>query len=138
MRHPSETNLEASFDAPFDEEEDLLRRIDALARLLDARFSIFGVRFGIDGLVGLIPGIGDVATAMMSFYLILLAARAGAGIGVILAMVFNVLIDTLVGSIPVLGDIFDVTYRANIRNAELLREYLAKKKARRERRANHG
>ncbi len=113
----------AARDAELDEER-LMRRVDALARLLDAQFSLFGFRFGLDGLIGLVPGVGDAATGALSLYLILLAARAGAGPGLVGRMIVNVLIDTLVGAVPVLGDIFDIAFRANALNAKLLREHL--------------
>ena len=109
-------------------DEALIRRIDRLARLLDSRFSIFGFRFGLDGLIGLIPGIGDAATGILSFYLIFEAARAGASLGLIGRMIVNVLIDILLGAVPLLGDVFDFAYRANAANAKLLHEYLLKKR----------
>ncbi|MEO0879272.1 MAG: DUF4112 domain-containing protein [Pseudomonadota bacterium] len=112
------------------EDDALIDRIDRLARLLDTQFSLFGFRFGIDGLIGLIPGIGDAATAIMSLYLIVLAARAGASLGLIVQMIANVIFDMVIGAVPVLGDLFDFTFRANARNARLLHAYLAAKRAR--------
>lgn len=105
------------------------RRIDRLADLLDTRFRlpILGYRFGLDSLIGLIPGVGDAATAAISFYIIFEAARAGAGPLLILRMIYNVVIDAILGSVPVLGDLFDFAFKANLRNANLLREHYARK-----------
>jgi hypothetical protein len=94
----------------------------ALARVLDTAVGIPGtrLRIGLDALLGLIPGAGDAVSAALSGYIILAAARAGATRPVLLRMVGNVVVDTVVGSIPLLGDLFDVAFRANIRNVALL------------------
>ena len=120
-----ETDAERAVHEAGLDDDDLVRRIDALARLLDTRFSIFGVRFGLDGIIGLIPFFGDAATAVLSFYLIFLAARAGASVSLLFRMLVNVLIDVLIGAVPILGDLFDIAFRANAMNAKLLRDYLA-------------
>ncbi|MEM9168818.1 MAG: DUF4112 domain-containing protein [Pseudomonadota bacterium] len=109
------------------EDEALVRRIERLARILDTQFELFGFRFGADGIIGLLPGVGDLSTAILSGYLIVEAARAGAGPQLIVRMVINVLIDTLLGAVPVFGDIFDFAFRANAMNAKLLRDYLQKR-----------
>jgi hypothetical protein len=83
-----------------------------------------GLRVGVDGLVGLLPGVGDLATLAVSLYGITLAARAGASGPLLARMVGNVALDAAVGSIPVLGDIFDVGFKANRRNARLLDAHL--------------
>lgn len=95
---------------------------DRFARLLDDRFRIPGtnVRVGLDALLGLIPGAGDWLGAAIALYLPAKAVAEGASAPVILRMFLNILIDLLVGVIPILGDLFDVTWRANLRNAELL------------------
>ncbi|HVF39452.1 MAG TPA: DUF4112 domain-containing protein [Gemmatimonadaceae bacterium] len=97
-----------------------------LARLLDTAIQIPGtrIRFGIDSLIGLIPGVGDVATAAISGYIILSAARVGASPAIIARMILNLGADTLVGAIPVLGDVFDVAFKANVRNVNLLERHL--------------
>lgn len=101
------------------------RRVEKMSEFLDTRFRlpVIGYRFGFDSLIGLIPGIGDAATAMISFYLIYEARRAGAGLGMILQMVFNVIIDTVLGAVPLLGDLFDFAFKSNLRNANLLRAH---------------
>lgn len=100
-----------------------LARLDDLADLMDSRFRvpIVGWRFGLDGLLGLIPGIGDVATLGPSAYLVWQARKMGASNGTIGRMATNTAIDFVVGGIPVIGDVFDVAFKANRRNIELLR-----------------
>ena len=94
----------------------------ALARVLDTAVGIPGtkLRVGLDALLGLIPGAGDAVSAALSGYIILAAARAGASKPVLTRMVGNVLLDTVIGAIPVLGDLFDVAFRSNSRNVALL------------------
>lgn len=81
-----------------------------------------GMRFGLDGLLGLIPGVGDTATAVLSGYFIVAAVRMGARKRVVSAMVKNVAVDWAVGLIPVVGDLFDFAHKANTKNLRLLRE----------------
>lgn len=93
-----------------------------LARLLDSAVGVpgTGVRFGLDPVLGLIPGAGDVAGAALSGYMVLVARELGAPGAVVLRMLANVAIDTAVGAIPVLGDLFDVAWKSNTRNLALL------------------
>ncbi len=102
-------------------------RVRALARILDSAVRVPGtnIRFGLDALIGLIPGVGDVSGAAMAGYIVLTAARLGVPKTVIGRMVLNVGVDTVVGAIPLLGDLFDVGFRANLRNTALLDRYLA-------------
>ncbi|MGH8585485.1 MAG: DUF4112 domain-containing protein [Gammaproteobacteria bacterium] len=104
-------------------EGDRLRRLDKLSRLLDNAFAIPGTRFriGLDGILGLIPGIGDATGAVLSIYLIFQAARLGLPVSALLRMVGNVALETVVGAVPIVGDIFDIAWKANIRNMALLR-----------------
>ncbi|MGH7637939.1 MAG: DUF4112 domain-containing protein [Gemmatimonadaceae bacterium] len=99
----------------------------ALARVLDTAIGIPGtkLRVGLDALLGLIPGAGDAVSAALSGYIVLAAARAGASRPVLLRMIGNVVFDTVVGSIPILGDLFDVAFRANSRNVALLERLAA-------------
>src|SRR5687768_16003747 len=82
----------------------------ALARLMDSAVAIpgTGIRVGLDSLIGLVPGIGDLAGAAMSGYIVLAAARLGAPAPVLIRMVANIAVDGVVGSVPLLGDLFDV------------------------------
>jgi hypothetical protein len=112
---------------PISSSDGAAARVRALARLLDSAVRVPGtnVRVGLDALVGLVPGIGDVASAAFSGYIILAAARLGAPKTVLLRMLLNVATDTVVGAVPVVGDLFDVGWRANARNAALLDRHLA-------------
>jgi hypothetical protein len=101
-------------------------RIERLANLLDAWFEIPGtsIRIGLDPLVGLIPGAGDALTFLASIYIVDRLSRLGLSRLTRARMVGNILIDLVVGAIPVLGDLFDIGFRANIRNLELARRDL--------------
>ena len=102
-----------------------LRGIDALARLMDSKFVIPGTnfRFGLDGLLGLIPGVGDLSTFAVSGFLVLLMAKNGASGHVLSRMIFNIVIDAALGAIPVVGDLFDFVHKANTKNMKLMRQY---------------
>lgn len=110
---------------PTGELADDVRRVRALANWMDARFNVLGVRFGLDGLVGLIPGVGDTLTAAVSLYPLWVARKHGLGTSVKLRMGLNVLADWAVGLVPVAGDLFDVAFKANLRNADLLERVAA-------------
>ncbi|HET9483871.1 MAG TPA: DUF4112 domain-containing protein [Xanthomonadales bacterium] len=98
-----------------------------LARLLDAAVRIPGtnIRVGLDALLGLVPGIGDAIGGALSGYIVLAAARLGVPKSVIARMLMNLGIDTVVGAVPLLGDLFDVAFRANTRNVALIESALA-------------
>lgn len=102
-----------------------LDRMRGAARLLDSRFRIpgTGIRFGLDAIIGLVPGVGDFAGAIASSYFIYEAARLGAPAPVLARMVTNVGLEALIGAIPILGDIFDVAFKANNRNMRLLEQH---------------
>ena len=103
---------------------DAEARLQRLAWLLDNSIPLpGGFKIGLDGLIGLIPGIGDAAGAIMSSYLIYQARRMNAPPVLLLRMVGNVLIETVVGAIPLLGDVFDFAFKANQRNVGLLTDY---------------
>lgn len=103
-------------------ESAYLERARGLARLLDRAVSVPGTRigFGLDGLLGLIPGVGDAAGGALSLYVLYLAHRAGAPGSVLVRMAGNVALDTVVGGVPLLGDLFDLGFKANLRNIDLL------------------
>lgn len=109
------------------QEEARFKRVRLLSRLLDEQFRIPGTtyRLGLDGLLGLIPGVGDAAGAILSVYILYEAIRLGAPSTVLLRMIANIGIDTVGGAIPVVGDIFDMAWKANKKNAALLHAYLA-------------
>lgn len=108
--------------------KERLERLDALASFMDSAVVIPGtnIRFGADALIGLIPGIGDAVTAGVSCLIILEARRMGAPAHVIARMIGNIALDGVVGVIPVVGDLFDVAFRANLRNMRLLRRHFEK------------
>jgi hypothetical protein len=108
--------------------EQRIARIDALATLLDTAFIIPGtqIRFGLDALIGLVPGIGDAITSIMSLYIVSEARALGAPRLLVARMLANVALDGIVGAVPLIGDAFDVAFRANRRNMALLREHLDK------------
>jgi hypothetical protein len=87
------------------------------------------VRFGLDAILGLIPGAGDVLGGVLSSYIVLRAANLGAPRSVLVRMVMNVAIDSIVGAVPILGDLFDVGWKSNTRNAALLEQYAARPEA---------
>jgi hypothetical protein len=101
-------------------------RARALARLLDSAVTVPGtnIRFGADSLIGLIPGLGDIAGAVLSGYIVLVATRLGAPASVVARMLLNIGVDTVVGSVPVLGDLFDVAWKSNQMNVALLERHL--------------
>ena len=111
--------------------EERVARLDVLANLLDTAFILPGtnVRFGFDALIGLVPGVGDAITTAISLYIVLEARQLGAPAHLILRMLANVVVDGFVGAVPLVGDAFDVLWRANRRNVWLLREWLAREDA---------
>tara|TARA_B100001250_G_scaffold387590_1_gene385138 strand:+ start:2789 stop:3175 length:387 start_codon:yes stop_codon:yes gene_type:complete len=101
-------------------------RLAVYARLLDSQFRIplTPIRIGLDGLIGLLPGVGDGVSFLFSLYPLSEAVKLGAGPVVIVKMLINVLVDFILGSIPFIGDLFDIGFKANIRNVRLLEEHL--------------
>ena len=110
----------------------IIVEFDRVARLLDSQWRIPGtnMRFGLDPLVGLVPGLGDVATGLVSAYIVLLAARLKLPAPVMARMAGNVALDVIAGSVPILGSVFDLFYKANRRNFELLRRHLEREQVR--------
>jgi hypothetical protein len=106
-------------------QNETMKTVARLSKLMDKQFTLPGTnfRFGLDGIIGLIPGVGDVSTFAVSCYLITLMAKNGASGYVMARMVLNVLIDTIIGSIPFIGDLFDFAFKANTRNMKLMQEH---------------
>jgi hypothetical protein len=112
-----------------------LTRYRTLARALDSRFRVPGtpVRFGWDAIIGLIPGAGDAIGGLLGGYGLYVAARLGASPVILARMFLNLGIDLAVGAIPLLGDLFDLAWRGNLRNLALLEQWLEHpRKARRQ------
>jgi hypothetical protein len=126
------TTRAASFDSlfssfsPNQSRADRIARLDTLANLLDTALVIPGtnIRFGLDGMIGLVPGIGDTITTLMSLYIVHEAHQLGAPKHLIVRMLANVALDGVVGAVPLVGDAFDVLWRSNRRNMALLQEHL--------------
>ena len=98
--------------------------LEWLAWLMDESIPIGPWKIGLDGLIGLIPGAGDMAGAAVSAVIILRAAQSGIARSAIVRMVINAALDSLLGSLPLFGDIFDFAYRSNMRNVRIYREAL--------------
>jgi hypothetical protein len=97
-----------------------LDRLKRLERLLDRQFSIGGIQFGIDSVIGLVPVLGDLITGAMGFYLIQEAKRLGVSRWTKARMYTNWGLDVTVGAIPVVGDLFDLAFKSNTKNIKLL------------------
>jgi uncharacterized protein DUF4112 len=106
--------------------EQRLARLDAIAKLLDIAFVLPGtrIRYGIDGIIGLIPVVGDIIATALSLWLVREARALGAPWHITARMLGNVAIQGVVGAVPVAGDAFDVLFRANIRNVRMLRRWM--------------
>lgn len=102
-----------------------LKWVDKITDLMDSKFRLPGTqfRFGLDPILGLVPGLGDAASLAVSGSLIYYMARFGASRKLVIMMIGNVILDATVGSIPILGNIFDFAYKANQRNVRMLRRY---------------
>ena len=105
-----------------------LKRLDRFSRFTDSsiRFPFTNFRFGIEAVIGFVPIIGDVIGLILSSYVLLEAQKLGVSWHVKLRIIINMLIDFFVGSILLFGDIFDAFFKANTRNTQLLKNYIAK------------
>ncbi len=103
-----------------------LKRLRTLSHILDNAIPIPGTpyRIGIDPILGLIPGGGDIAGALLSAYIVLNAGMLGAPKESLVQMLLNIVLESLVGTVPVVGDVFDATWKANVKNLELLETHL--------------
>ncbi len=103
-----------------------LNHIRRLSRLMDNAIRIPGIgfRIGLDPIIGLIPGAGDIISTGFSAYIIYLAARFGLPREILQKMIFNIALEATVGSVPLVGDLFDAYYKSNIRNLALLEQHL--------------
>lgn len=117
---PSRPDLHAGAPAP-------LRGAQSLARILDTAFTVPGTRFrvGLDPIIGLIPGIGDLAGVALSITILFQAARLGVPGSTLLRMGANIGLEALVGTVPIVGDLFDAGWRANARNVRLMEAFVA-------------
>tara|TARA_E500000318_G_scaffold47968_1_gene45133 strand:+ start:1531 stop:1926 length:396 start_codon:yes stop_codon:yes gene_type:complete len=125
MVHERQAGASAT-DVTINREREI-ERLENLAHWLDSRFRIPGtdIRFGLDAVAGLLPGIGDGGTALLSFYIVHQARRIGAPLPLRVRMTGNIVLDLLTGAIPLAGDLFDLGFKANRRNVALLREHFS-------------
>jgi hypothetical protein len=109
---------------------DSLARITALATLMDNAFVIPGInrRIGLDAIIGLVPGIGDAISAVISAYIIWEARQLGLPRWKIARMVANVALDTAIGAVPFAGDMFDAAFKSNMRNLRIIQNHLGIKR----------
>lgn len=103
-----------------------LTKLRRVSRILDNAIAIPGttISFGLDPILGLLPGGGDTVTGGIAAYIVVEAAKMGVPREILWKMVGNILIDSFAGTVPVVGDIFDLGWKANIKNIELLEKHL--------------
>ena len=106
-----------------------LARLRKLAWLLDAQFVLPGTkfRFGINSMVGLAPAAGDLVMGLVSLYIVNEARQMGAPPALLGRMLANVVVEVIGGAVPVLGDLFDMVFKANLRNIALLEDWIARR-----------
>lgn len=105
---------------------EALRRLRGLSRVLDNAIAIpgLGYRVGLDPLLGLLPGGGDLMAGLISIYVVAEAARIGVPAATLGRMGLNIMTELVIGSIPMIGDLFDVVWKANVRNVDLLERHM--------------
>ena len=102
-----------------------LIRLRQLSKLMDSQFSgPFGFKFGLDGLLGLIPVVGDIFTTFVSLYILAQGAQAGCNLATLLRMTVNIMLDSVLGVVPVLGNLVDFVWRSNDRNITLIEQQM--------------
>ena len=102
-----------------------IEQLRKIAELMDGQFRVPGtnIQFGLDAIIGLVPGIGDAICGALSLWLIQEAKRLGIPKWLVARMVWNVAVEVAIGSVPIVGDLFDVAWKANRKNIELLRRH---------------
>jgi hypothetical protein len=111
-------------------DDQTIEALQMLSRLMDRAFTLPGtkIQIGADSILGLIPGIGDTLTAAISGYIYTFAKKAGVPGHIRAKMIWNIFIDWLIGSIPLVGDLFDIGWKANTKNVKIITEYYQKQK----------
>lgn len=106
--------------------ELLSKKLDKLAWLLDNSIKVPGTswKIGLDGILGLLPGIGDLSAGLLSTYILYQAVKIKVPRAIIARMGLNVLLESVIGVIPIFGDLFDFAFKANQRNVDLMRKYV--------------
>lgn len=121
-------NRQGSEERTNDSVEETLRRLRRISHTMDEAIRLpGGYRIGLDGIIGLIPGFGDTAGAVVSSYLIAESARLGVPSRILALMMYNVLVEAFIGLIPFLGDLFDFAWKANLRNVRLLEGHIGER-----------
>jgi hypothetical protein len=100
-----------------------IRAASFIANLLDNQFQIFGRRFGLNGILGVIPGIGDIIPTLLSMHLIWIALKMKVPTAKIIQMLWNVIFNFLIGLLPVVGDYVDFFNHANLKNLAILEQF---------------
>ena len=100
-------------------------KAEQLAWLMDSSITIGRFSIGLDAIIGLIPGLGDLVTSLIGYWIVLRAMQAGVHRAAVMRMVLNLGIDAIVGIVPVFGDMFDMAYKANMKNMRIYREALS-------------
>jgi len=129
MRPPNDLPAPRANDADLRDEPVDIEHLETVTRWMDDRFRVpgTGIRFGLDAVLGLIPGLGDAVAMTASGSIIYEARRLGVPTATLLRMVFNVVVDIVIGTVPLIGDLFDVGFKANRRNLNLLKQHLGLK-----------
>ncbi|MEM9855721.1 MAG: DUF4112 domain-containing protein [Bacteroidota bacterium] len=125
MAIPVNKNRSEAIEKLNPEQKVSLQWVEKITSLLDTKFNIPGtkIRFGLDPILGFVPVLGDVASYIISMLLIYTMSKYGASKTVVAKMLFNASLDALIGSIPGLGTLFDIWFKANQRNLKLLQTY---------------
>lgn len=111
--------------------EQQRKRLEILAWLLDSAIRLpGGFRVGLDGIIGLIPGVGDLIGAVLSSYIVWVAAKAKLPFLLLMRMTLNIFIELIIGVVPLFGDAFDFAFKANLRNVRILNNYFQSPAAR--------
>jgi Domain of unknown function (DUF4112) len=124
----SQYNIERTIDRRAMNETDAVRLAKFLAELLDQRFTIPGtsIRIGLDPIISLIPGIGDLIANLTGSVILVIAAQLGIPKVVLVRMGINIAMNTIIGAIPIFGDIISIWFRSNVRNVDLLERSLGR------------
>ena len=100
-----------------------IKTATVLSNLLDNKFKVLGIKFGLDPILGLIPGGGDLVSLILALYIVWIGIKMRLPQDKVTRMIGNVILDFGVGLVPILGDIADITFKSNLRNLEILKEH---------------
>ena len=103
-----------------------LQTAKTLAKLMDSQFEILGIKFGLDPIFELIPGAGDTVAAILALYILKVGHDLGLPQNKIIHMIVNIIVDFLIGLVPGMGVVATIFYRSNLRNIEIIEDYLEK------------